>query len=77
MEKQVFEQAATLRQAAGTARGHRKRPTRRRLAERIREERQLLQMIATRAFRRRRPKAVTRVMSGGERVVVRRRARKA
>jgi len=41
MEKQVFEQAATLRQAAGTARGHRKRPTRRRLAERIREERQL------------------------------------
>lgn len=55
MEKQIFEPVASLRQAADSVRG-RKRPTRRRLAERICEERQLMQMIGPRAFRKKRPR---------------------
>ena len=57
MEKQIFEPEASLRQAADTVRGNCKRRTRRRLAERIREDRQLLQMIGPRAFIKKRPRA--------------------
>jgi hypothetical protein len=55
METQILEQMATQRQAVGAIRSSGKRRTHRRLAERISEERQLLQMIGTRAFRKKRP----------------------
>ncbi len=51
------------------------RSTRRRLAERIREERELLQMISPRALRKKRPGARLRLRR--ERVQVRRKIRKA
>jgi hypothetical protein len=57
MEKRLFnELVASLRQAADIARGGRKRRPRRRLGERIREERWALQAIGPRAFRKRLPR---------------------
>lgn len=57
MEKGLFDElVVSLRQAAEIARGFRKLRTRRRLAERIREERQALQMIGTRGFRKKLPR---------------------
>lgn len=53
MEKRLFDElVASLRQAADIARGFRKLRTRRRLAERIREERQARQMIGPRGFKK-------------------------
>jgi len=73
MEKQIFEPVPSLRQATDTVRGNRKRRTRRRLAERIREERQLLQMIGPRAFRQKRPRPRhLRVRHLSNRVAIRR-----
>lgn len=79
MEKKLFEElAVSLRQAADAARAsNRKRRTRRRLAERIREERQALQMIGPRAFKRKRPlPKPLRARCRSERVVVRRKVRR-
>jgi hypothetical protein len=73
MERQVFKQMASLRQAADTVRGDRKWQTRRRLAERIREERQLLQMIGPRAHLKKRPRLKhLRARPLSNRVVIRR-----
>jgi hypothetical protein len=57
MGKQHFEErVANLRQMAdGVRAGDRKRRTRRLLAERIREERQAIQMLGLRAFKKKRP----------------------
>lgn len=75
MEKKLFEElVVSLRQAADAARAaNRKRPTRRRVAKRIREERQALQMIGPRAFKRKRPQPKhLRVRDLSKRVVIRR-----
>jgi hypothetical protein len=75
METKLFEElVASLRQAADAARASsRKRRTRRRLAERIREERQALQMIGPRTFKKKRPRPKhLRVRALSKRVVVRR-----
>ena len=57
MEKRLFDElVASLRQAVDIAKGVRKRRTRRRLAERIREERQAFQMIGPRGFRKKMPR---------------------
>jgi len=75
MEKKFLEElVVNLRQAADVARAsNRKRRTRRRLAERIREERQALQMIGPRTFKKKRPQPKSlRVRELSKRVVGRR-----
>lgn len=79
MEKQLFEElVASLRQAVDVARAsNRKRRTRRRLAERVREERQALQMIGPRAFIKKRPRSKhVSVRVPQKRVVIRRKVLK-
>lgn len=74
MEKQLFDElVASLRQAAEVARDNRTRRTRRRLAERIGEERQALQMIGPRAFIKKRPRPIfLRARKVSNRIVIRR-----
>jgi hypothetical protein len=79
METQLFEAlVASLRQAVEIVRvNNRKRRTRRRLAERIREERQALQMIGPRAFLKKRPRSKhVSVRVPPKRVVIRRKVLK-
>jgi hypothetical protein len=73
VEKRLFDELVASLQEADIARGMRGRRTRLRLAERIREERQALQMIGPRAFKRRRPRPKhLRVRELSKRVVIRR-----
>lgn len=79
MEKQLFEElVASLGQAVDVGRAsNRKRQTRRRLAERIREERQALQMIGPRVFIKKRPRSKhVSVRVPPKRVVIRRKVLK-